>query len=49
MRLRYRTEAGQESDRTVWPVILGYAETSRIVPKADVAQNCVKLAFIRKS
>jgi predicted DNA-binding transcriptional regulator YafY len=29
--LRYRSEAGNETDRTVWPVILGYAETSRLL------------------
>lgn len=26
LSLRYRSEAGQESDRTVWPVLLGYDE-----------------------
>jgi predicted DNA-binding transcriptional regulator YafY len=31
VRLRYRSEAGEETDRTVWPVILGYAETSRLL------------------
>jgi predicted DNA-binding transcriptional regulator YafY len=31
MRLRYRSKAGQETDRTVWPVILGYAEASRLL------------------
>jgi predicted DNA-binding transcriptional regulator YafY len=31
LRLRYRSEAGEETDRTVWPVILGYAETSRVL------------------
>ncbi len=31
LRLRYRSEAGVETDRTVWPVILGYAETSRLL------------------
>lgn len=31
LRLRYRSEAGIETDRTVWPVILGYAETSRLL------------------
>jgi len=31
LRLRYRSEAGNETDRTVWPVILGYAETSRLL------------------
>jgi predicted DNA-binding transcriptional regulator YafY len=31
MRLHYRSEAGQETARTVWPVILGYAETSRLL------------------
>ena len=29
LRLRYRSEAGEETERTVWPVILGYAEASR--------------------
>jgi len=28
LRLRYRAEAGEETNRTVWPVILGYAETN---------------------
>jgi predicted DNA-binding transcriptional regulator YafY len=31
LRLRYRSEAGEETERTVWPVILGYAETSRML------------------
>lgn len=31
IRLRYRADTGEESDRTVWPVILGYAETSRLI------------------
>jgi predicted DNA-binding transcriptional regulator YafY len=31
LRLRYRSEAGEETDRTVWPVILGYAETTRLL------------------
>ncbi|MFS8047751.1 helix-turn-helix transcriptional regulator [Rhizobium sp. BR 314] len=31
LRLRYRSDAGKETLRTVWPVILGYAETSRIL------------------
>lgn len=31
MRLRYRSEGGQETARTVWPVILGYGETSRLL------------------
>ncbi|HEY1781103.1 MAG TPA: YafY family protein [Roseiarcus sp.] len=31
LRLRYRSQAGQETERTVWPVILGYAETSRVL------------------
>jgi predicted DNA-binding transcriptional regulator YafY len=31
LRLRYRSEAGEETDRTVCPVILGYAETSRLL------------------
>lgn len=31
MRLRYMSEGGQETDRTVWPVILGYGETSRLL------------------
>ena len=28
LRLRYQSEAGEETERTVWPVILGYAETT---------------------
>jgi predicted DNA-binding transcriptional regulator YafY len=31
LRLRYRSEAGAETERKVWPVILGYAETSRLL------------------
>ncbi len=31
LRLRYRSEAGEETERTVWPVIVGYAETSRLL------------------
>ncbi|MHB1303468.1 MAG: helix-turn-helix transcriptional regulator [Acidiphilium sp.] len=31
LRLRYRPETGEETKRTVWPVILGYAETSCIL------------------
>ena len=31
LRLRYRSETGGETERTVWPVILGYAETSRLL------------------
>jgi len=31
LRLRYRSEAGEETERIVWPVILGYAETSRLL------------------
>jgi predicted DNA-binding transcriptional regulator YafY len=31
LRLRYRSEAGEESERRVWPVILGYAETTRML------------------
>jgi predicted DNA-binding transcriptional regulator YafY len=31
LRLRYRSEAGEETERTVWPVILGYAEASRML------------------
>ena len=31
LRLRYRSEAGEESERKVWPVILGYAETTRML------------------
>src|ERR1700735_3963009 len=29
LRLRYRSEAGEETERKVWPVMLGYAETTR--------------------
>ena len=28
VHLRYRSEAGEETERTVWPVILGYSDTS---------------------
>src|SRR4029077_658411 len=31
LRLRYQSEAGEETERTVWPVILGYAETTRML------------------
>jgi predicted DNA-binding transcriptional regulator YafY len=31
LRLRYKSEAGAETERTVWPVILGYAETTRML------------------
>jgi predicted DNA-binding transcriptional regulator YafY len=31
LQLRYSSEAGEETDHTVWPVILGYAETSRLL------------------
>jgi len=31
MRIRYRSEAEQESERTIWPVIIGYAETVRLL------------------
>ena len=31
LRLRYRSEAGEETERKVWPMILGYAETSRLL------------------
>ena len=31
LRLRYRTDAGEETERTVWPVILGYAETHSLL------------------
>ena len=28
LRLSYRSEAGEATERTVWPIILGYAETN---------------------
>ncbi len=31
LRLRYRSDIGEETARTVWPVILGYSDTSRIL------------------
>jgi predicted DNA-binding transcriptional regulator YafY len=31
LRLRYRSDAGAETERTVWPVILGLGETSRML------------------
>jgi predicted DNA-binding transcriptional regulator YafY len=40
LRLRYRSEAGEETERTVWPVILGYSETSRtLVAWCELRQN----------
>ena len=31
LRLRYRSDPGEETERIVWPVILGYAEASRMI------------------
>jgi predicted DNA-binding transcriptional regulator YafY len=31
LRIRYRDEQGQDSERTIWPVIIGYAETVRLL------------------
>lgn len=31
IRIRYRNRHGQESQRTIWPVIIGYAETVRLL------------------
>ena len=31
LRLRYRGGAGEETERTVWPVLLGYAETHSLL------------------
>jgi predicted DNA-binding transcriptional regulator YafY len=31
LRLSYRSENGEQTERTVWPVILGYAEASRLL------------------
>ncbi len=31
LRLHYRSEAGEETERKVWPVILGYAEANRVL------------------
>lgn len=31
LRLRYRTESGEETERIVWPVILGYDQTHRML------------------
>jgi predicted DNA-binding transcriptional regulator YafY len=31
LRLIYRSDAGEKTERTVWPVILGYAETTRML------------------
>jgi predicted DNA-binding transcriptional regulator YafY len=31
IRIRYRTEEGRDSERTIWPVIIGYAETVRLL------------------
>lgn len=38
--LRYRSEVSQETTRLVWPVILGYSETSRLlVAWCELRQN----------
>lgn len=31
IHIRYRNERGEESERTIWPVIIGYAETVRLL------------------
>jgi predicted DNA-binding transcriptional regulator YafY len=31
IRIRYRDERGEDSQRTIWPVIIGYAETVRLL------------------
>jgi predicted DNA-binding transcriptional regulator YafY len=31
MRIRYRSREGQDSERIIWPVIIGYAETVRLL------------------
>jgi len=31
IRIRYRNQEAQESERTIWPVIIGYAETVRLL------------------
>lgn len=31
LRLRYRAETGDESERVVWPIVLGYSDTRRIL------------------
>jgi predicted DNA-binding transcriptional regulator YafY len=31
IRIRYRNQETQDSERTIWPVIIGYAETVRLL------------------
>ncbi len=31
LRLRYRAKDGTETERTAWPVVLGYSNTSRVL------------------
>jgi predicted DNA-binding transcriptional regulator YafY len=31
LRIRYRSEAGEASERTVWPIILGYADATGLL------------------
>jgi len=31
IRIRYRNQKAQDSERTIWPVIIGYAETVRLL------------------
>lgn len=40
LRLRYRTEADEETERTIWPVVLGYSEaTSLLVAWCELRQD----------
>jgi predicted DNA-binding transcriptional regulator YafY len=31
IRLHYRSETGEQTERTIWPVILGYADATRVL------------------
>jgi predicted DNA-binding transcriptional regulator YafY len=42
LRLRYKSEAGAETERIVWPVILGYAETTRMLVAWCELRQCFR-------
>jgi len=39
IRIRYRNQQMQDSESTIWPVIIGYAETVRLLAPGA---NCVR-------
>ncbi|TIW07792.1 MAG: WYL domain-containing protein, partial [Mesorhizobium sp.] len=40
IRIRYRNEQGDESERVIWPTMIGYAETVRLLAAwCELRQN----------